>query len=254
MRLPALALATLIALPAAAATRYTITAEMTGFHLVEPHFRATVLADAPHRRIDIVRETTPFAYDVALFDNRGPGFIALNAPLKTWYRENRPAVLAARLFNASPYTKDAKLRDVKATIAEEPSEPIGGLATRKYVVKTSFVTTSGRDAARLDMQHSATAILWTTDAVDAALAVPLIGFTTSFAEVDAQLAPLAAKITGFPLRVTLATTETFQGGRPQTFTMDATVSDIRTVDAPPHAFDVPADYVNQPPILGVPGK
>jgi len=128
------------------------------------------------------------------------------------------------------------------------------MATRKYVVKASFTTMSGRGAARIDIQHSATAMLWTTDAVDAALAVPLIGFSTGFAEVDAQLAPLAAKIIGFPLHVALTTSQAYQFGRPQTFTLDATVSDIRTVDAPPHAFDVPADYVNQPPILGAPGR
>jgi hypothetical protein len=256
MRLLTFLMATLVALPLTAATRYSIAAENTGF-FTQPQFNAIVLAEGLQRRIDIVHPETPFAYDVLLSllsDDGGATFIALNTELKTWFRkESAPLLGRPRIFAKSPIERRT-VRDVSVTTSEEPSDPIAGFHVRKYVVKSSFSVRQGRGAARIDALFGTTAIVWTTDAIDAALAVRVVDLTTGLPEVDAQLAPALAKIPGFPLKTTLTATRAYRGGPPQTFTIAATISDIRTIDAPPHAFEKPKGYVEQTPIIGAPAR
>ena len=201
---------------------------------MRPRFEATVLAEGSQRRIDVVHPETPFTYDVLLSllsDDGGATFIALNTELKTWFRkESAPLLGRPRIFGGRPNQRQS-VRDVSVTTSEEPSDPIGGFAVHKYVVKTSFMVREGQGAARIDALFGTTAIVWTTDAL---------------------LNPALAKIPGFPLRTTLTATRAYRGGPPQTFTISATISDIRTVDAPPHAFEKPKGYVEQAPIIGAP--
>ena len=220
MRPLTFALAALVALPLAAATRYTVAAENTGF-FTRRQFSATVLAEGSQRRVEVVHPETPFTYDVLLSDDGGATFTALNTELKTWFRVEPASLLGRpRIFGGRP-NQPRSVRDVSVTTAEEPSEAIGGFAVRKYVVKTTFMEREGQGAARIDALFGTTAIVWTTDAIDAAMAVRAVDLTTSLPS-------------------------------PQTFTIAATVSDIRTADAPPHRFERPKDYVNQPPVVGAP--
>jgi hypothetical protein len=249
MRHLTVVLAALVALPLAAATRYTLSGETTG--RLRSHLQATVLAEGHRRRIDFVREETPFPFDVLLSDDGGATFTALNTQLKTWFRGPQAMFLRAHIYQPMPGARRKSVRDLSVTTSDEPSEPIGGLAARKYVVKVSF--TVRQDLGQLVDEHfGSTILVWTTDAVDASLGMHAGDLTTGVPEVDALLAPALAKIPGFPLKTTQSATRHFTGGQPQTSTFTATVSDIRTVDAPPHAFEVPADYVNQPPVIGAP--
>lgn len=251
MRLLTFALASIAALPLAAATRYTVTIEVGARS--QARQVATVLVDGAHRRIDIPRETTPFAYDVLLSDDGGAAFTALNTQLKTWFRLGPAALAGSPLLNLRfPHARRKSVRDIKVTPSEEPSEPIDGYATHKYVVRASYKMREDLGAP-VEEQSGATILIWTTDAIDALLAMRLVDFATGEPEVDALLAPALAKIPGFPLKSTVSMTRMFIGGPPRITTVTATVSDIRTVDAPPQAFERPADYVNQPPIVGAPG-
>jgi len=253
MRLFLLAVAAAVALPLGAATSYSVDVDRTGDPLHAPHLHATVLADGAHRRIDIERKETPFTHDVLLSDDGGATFIALNTPLKTWYRAGAASLIGRpNIFGGLPNRKRA-VRDVKVTVSDEPSEAVGGFAAHRYVLKTSYAVREGSGAARLDMQFDETAIVTSTDAIDAALAVRLVDLTTAEPEVDAQVVPALAKIAGFPLKTVLTATRVYVGGRPQTLTYSVTVSDIRTVAAPRHAFERPADFIYQEPILGAPG-
>jgi hypothetical protein len=245
-------MATLVALPLAAATRYTVTAEDGA----RPKSRqvATVLVDGAHRRIDVPRETTPFIYDVLLSDDGGATLTALNTPLKTWFRMGPAALAGSPLLNLHfPHARRKSVRDIKVTPSEEPSEPMGGYATHKYVVRASYKMREDLGAP-VEEQSGATILIWTTDAIDASLAVQLVDFATGLPEVDALLAPALAKIPGFPLKSTVSVTHMFVGGPPRITTVTATVADIRTVDAPPHAFERPKDYVEQAPVIGAPGR
>jgi hypothetical protein len=258
MRRLLLILATLAALPLSAATRYTIDVETTGDALQQRRFRATVLVDGAHRRVDVERKETPFTYDVLLSDDGGATWIALNTPLKTWFRESSGWLTPrAHVFASWPLmgkNRDLEIRDVKVSASEEPSEPLLGYAAQKHVVRTSFAARQGRGAARIDLDYGATAIVTTTDAVDPALAPRTINLTTGVAAVDAQLEPALASIHGFPLKTVLSATRMYAGGRPQTNTVAATISDIRTVPAPPPAFERPAGYVYQEPVIAAPGR
>lgn len=251
MRLLSLAIVTFAALPLAAATRYTIDVESTGDPLRQPHQRSTVLVDGPRRRIDIEQKEPPFTHDAAISDDGGKTFIGLNTQLKTWFRAPVHG-FGLRIFAAMPRS-DRTVRDVKVTSSDEPSEDVGGYTARRYVVTMSYAVREGSGAMRVDINYGATAIIWTTDIVDPALGIRT-GFATGVPEVDAQLEPAFARIKGFPLKSTISATRMYVGGRPQTFTITTTVSDIRTVAAPPHAFERPADYINQEPLIGAPGK
>ena len=80
--------------------------------------------------------------------------------------------------------------------------------------------------------------------------VPIV---TGRDEVDSVLAPKIAAIPGFPLKTLFVATRAYQGGMPQVEMVTATIDAIRTVTAPPHAFERPGDYVNQEPIVTGPG-
>ena len=207
MRLLTVAIASLLAVPLTAATRYKLDTETTGHF--PSHLQSVVLVDGMHRRVDIDGQSTPFVADVRLSDDGGKTYTELNTPLKTWFRE--PQTRRGVIYFPMPGARRKALRDVHVTSLEESSEPIGGYTARKFVVKVSF--TMRQDNA-----------------------------------------PALANIKGFPLKVVHSATHRFPGGRPQTSTSAVTVSDIETVAAPPHAFERPADYVHQEPIIGAPGR
>lgn len=234
MRLVTFVIAVVLAMPLAAATRYTVT--------VGPD-TATVLADAARRRVDVVRESTPFEFDVLLSDDGGETFTALNTPLKTWFRLNMAAIERRPHIFGHRSGLGFSVYDIRVTASEEPTE-------RKSVIKTTFTV---RDP-QATVKFASTIEIWTTDAVDESLAVRPIDLTTSYPEVDAQLVTALAKIRGFPRKTVLTATRAYVGGPPQTLTFSATVSNIENVTAPPHAFERPPDFVHQPPIIGAPGK
>jgi hypothetical protein len=252
MRLLILAIAGLFALPLTAATRYSIGVETTGDPL-RPYVGATVLAENAQRRVEIVE--SPIDYHVLLSDDSGATFTALNTVLKTWWRPASKLLQGRlRIYDPLPGSRRKSVRDVNVTTSDEPSEAIAGLATHKYVVKMSFGTREDLSGTSVDARVGATILVWTTGAVDAGLALRAVDLTTGVPEVDALLDPAIAKIPGFPLRTVLTATRAFADWRPQTITVTATVSDIRTVDAPPHAFEPPKGYVEQAPIIGAPGR
>jgi len=239
-------------LPLAAATRYAVTT-VDGARPKSPQV-ATVLIDGAYRRIDIPRETAPFIYDVLLSDDSGATFTALNTPLKTWFRMAPPALGGSPFVNPRfAHARRKSVRDIKVTPSDEPSEPIDGYAAHKYVVRASYKMREDLGAP-VEEQSAATILIWATDAIDPSLAVRLVDFATGVPDVDALLAPALAKISGFALKSTVSVTRMFVGGPPRVTTVTATISDVRTVPAPPHAFERPSDYVNQPPVIGAPGR
>jgi len=238
MRFVALALAAAVALPLSAATRYAIDIETSGDALQPRHRRATVLVDGANRRIDVEQPSAPFTYDVLLSSDGGATFTALNTARKTWFQPNVVAIVR------HPHIAGGKeATDIRVTTSEEPSES-------KSVVRVAYTTHERFGDTKVDAQHGETILIWTTNAVDPALAVRAISLITGIADVDAQLAPAITRIAGFPMKTMISATRAYAGGRPQTITVTATVSDIRGADAPAHAFERPSDYVHEEPFLG----
>jgi hypothetical protein len=233
MRLLTIAIAAVFALPVTAATRYTVS---VGAH------KATVLADGARRRVDITHLSPPFEFDVLLSDDGGATFTALNTPLKTWFHTKATSIERRPHFFWHQLMTRISISDVRVTTTDE--------LEHKSVIKTTFTVRE----PQATVKFASTIAIWTTDAVDAALAVHPIDLTTSYPEVDAQLLPALAKVRGFPIKTVLTATRQYFGGPPQTLTSTATVSGIETITAPKHAFERPADFVYQPPILGVPGR
>jgi hypothetical protein len=232
----------LATLPLSAATRYALAIDEAG--RIRSHLDATVLAEGKQQRIDIAPS---FAFDVLLSDNGGASSIALATDQNTWFPG--PKWLLGRPLIYVPLTRGPQrsIRKVVVTPSEEPSMAMAGFPTHKYVVKVSFTIRESMYRSPVEEKFGATIEIWTTNAIDAALAVRSFDLTTGIAEVDALLVPALAKVSGFPLKTALSATRMFTGGQPETCVITATVSDIRTVAAPPHAFD-------RPPLLGAAGK
>jgi hypothetical protein len=241
MRRLLLILATLAALPLSAATRYALAIDEAG--RIRSHLDATVLAEGKQQRIDLA---PLFAFDVLLSDDGGASSIALATDQNTWFPG--PKWLLGRPHIYAPLSRGPRsIKKVTVTPSEEPSVAMAGFPTHKYVVKVSFTIRESMYRSPVEEKFGATIEIWTTDAIDAALAVRGFDLTTGIAEVDALLVPALAKVSGFALKTVLSATRMFTGGQPETCLITATVSDVRTVAAPPHAFD-------RPPLLGAPGK
>ena len=57
-----------------------------------------------------------------------------------------------------------------------------------------------------------------------------------------------------PLRAELAYTQTYDGGgKPSTILAVTTFTDISIEDVPPSRFEVPKNFREQEPVIGVPG-
>ncbi len=241
MRFLTVAIIAAIALPLCAATRYAIDIETSGDVLQPRHRHATVLVDGANRRIDVEQPSAPFTYDVLLSSDGGATFTALNTARKTWFQPNVVAIVRhPRIAGGGEAT------DIRVTTSQEPDS--------KSVIRVSYTTHERYGSTKVDVLHSETILIWTTAAVDPALAVRVISLITGIAGVDAQLAPAITRIAGFPLKTTISATRAYVGGRPQTITVTAIVSDIRDADAPALAFERPAGFVHEEPFVGAPGR
>lgn len=238
MRRLLFALIAVVALPLSAATRYTLSLDIAGRY--PSQFAATVLAEGKGRRVDVAAGTTlPVAFNALVSDDGGATYAALDLDNNTWFPWGSQVILRRTKIFTKIAVGKSSLRNVSVTPSEEPAEPIDGFPTRKTVVKVSYVIHSGVRGAPVDETMGMTIQLWTTDALDASLAVRPLDLTTGEPAVDALLVPALAKVTGFPLKTSLSATRAFSYARPDTLLMTATVSDVGTVDAPPHAFDRP---------------
>ena len=233
----------LLAARVQAATEYRLTIEITGDPLAQPRREVTVLVDGANwrERVDGVTRR--------LSNDGGKTVIGLDQELRTWWVEKGGAV---RILH--PVAPSARVRDLQITASDEPSDAtFAGLATRKYNVRATYTMVEDFYGTKVPAKQSITISLWTNYTIAGSMLVPPIRLASGRDEVDAALAPKIAAIPGFPLKTLFVATRAYQNGMPQVEMMTATVDAIRTVTAPPHAFERPSDYVNQEPIVTGPG-
>lgn len=207
-----------------------------------------VIADGDNRRLTVEQQDEPFTHDMLLSADGGKTVIALNTPLQTWFDFSilppSTSTLKAR--------RGAAIKDVNVIVREESgAEPISGFAVRKFVIRVGFTAQEDYGGTKVKRENAMTAMLWTTDKIDGALAFPRAVFATGIDSIDAELRQkTAAMFAGFPLREVTTYSQAYEGGAPSVEIITTEVDDIRTVRSPPAAqFAKPAGYVNQPPIV-----
>ncbi|HEV7428313.1 MAG TPA: hypothetical protein VGQ46_18300 [Thermoanaerobaculia bacterium] len=209
-----------------------------------------VIADGDNRRLTVEQQDEPFTHDVLLSSDGGKTVVALNTPLRTWFDA---AVLPPSTKSLAP-RRGSEVKDAKVTVSEEPTEPIGGLPVRKYVIRASFIALENYGGTKVNRDNSMTTLIWTTDKIDGALAFPKLQVTIGVSALDAELRQKIAAVTGFPLREVTTYSQAYEGGAPTSEIITIDVDDIRTVPSPAAAqFTKPSGYLNQAPVMGGPG-
>jgi hypothetical protein len=244
----ALLVITPTALQAATTYRVTITRK-DGFK--QPPLVGHVIADGENRRLTYENRPEPFTEDVMLSTDGGETVTALNTSMRTWFVTQPHEATETGL----PPLIRAETRNPKITMTEEPSPEIAGYPVRKFVIHASYTTRENYSGTKVDRVHTMTTLIWTTDKLDRSLAFPLPEVTIGARSLDAELRQKTALIPGFPLREVTTISRAYAGGEPLVTMMTTEIDDIRTVPLPPASrFTKPAEYINQEPIIGVPGK
>ncbi len=201
---------------------------------------ANVTADGARQRLEIPGDTIDrMGYDVLLSTNGGATYTAMNTKLKTWF--GPVGALLPRdhgfAWHFIPGTRDVPVKKIVSSVtAENP---------HKFVGRLSF---------EAEMEMSVTLLVTTTDEAPFESAARLLDFSTGIQKVDAEWMPKLAVIHGFPVKIEMAITRHYEGGRPVTNLVTATVSDIHAIPAvPPLSFAVPNGYVHQAPVVSGPG-
>jgi len=233
-----------------AATAYRVTT-VTKDHFTKPTLVAHVIADGENRRLTYENRPEPFTEDVMLSTDSGKTVTALNTSMRTWFAMYRVEATETGL----PSMIRAEIRDPNITMTEEPSPDVAGYPVRKFVIRAGYTTRERYSGTKVDRIHTMTALIWTTDKLDRSLAFPIPEVTMGARSIDAQLREKMASIPGFPLRNVTTISRAYEGGEPSVTMTTTEVDDIRTVPSPPASqFTKPADYINQEPIIGTPGK
>jgi hypothetical protein len=237
------------ALQAATTYRVTITRK-DGFK--RPPLVGHVIADGENRRLTYENQEEPFTEDVLLSTDGGKTVTALNTKLRTWFAVSHREPTETGL----PPWMSVQIKDTKVTVTEEPwTETISGYPLRKFVIRAGYTTREDYSGTKVNRIHTMTELLWTTDKIDRSLAFPIPEITIGVRSLDAELRQKTGSISGFPLRDVRTISRAYEGGAPSVEMTTIEVDDIRSVPSPPASqFLRPAGYVNQEPMIGVPGK
>ena len=223
----------------AVAYRCTITTTYPHSHVV-----AHVTADGAKQRVDFDNDAgDAIVADVLLSTDGGATYNGLNTRLKTWFGPNAAANYRDHSF-LSVDGGDGK--SIVSTFKPEGDESEAGYAVHKYAGHLSYQLGG--------MTTSFTLLVWTTDALPASAALRIKSLSTGIRNVDAEWMPKVAAAKGFPMKMQMAITRHYEGGRPITNLINFDVDDVHSIESPsPATFEVPSTYVKQPPVIGAPG-
>ena len=185
-------------------------------------------------------------YDVLL--RSAAGVTALNSRNSTWYPAPRSSPFALHRPCAIPYPT-GKIKKLSVKIAPGPA--VGGERTYSGEIRYDFVT--NHLAHTLKIACLGTFTMTTTDRIDRKYWLGRILPETGYGEVDAALRAAEEQIEGFPVRMSLQRTQTYEGGAPMSDTDNVTASEIREVEVDESELKRPADYRLQKPAVALPG-
>jgi hypothetical protein len=244
MRRALLILIALVAAHAQAAISYRVKFESTDPQVSASEAR--VVADGAKLRADFEeREGVVHLYDSMLSDDGGKTWIAVNDQLQTWYRADFPPFIArSRNFTAMDLTPSAK--KIQWSVKRGAESSRGELS---YALEDNIGGTIVRSKVH------ATVEIWPMEGKTAASWPAAVPFETRIAAVDEQIARSPELLGGFPRKIVVTATRQYEGGAPTTDTSTMTVDEVRelpSVDA--KRFVRPANYREQPPVVGAPGS
>lgn len=215
---------------------YRYTTKFTGHPLFEKASgRVWVSGDQYRAELD-PDPSNPRAADVVIAGEGKTRY--LNLGNSTWYFE-KPQV--------NPYV--SVVGKPKVTQQIEGTETIDGRTATKHVLRGEWVVMQDLGGTKLRQNLGLTILLWTT------AELPAVPMERSFLGAGYEPPPDAltkafAAIQGMPLRLVIAATRMYEGGRPTTITTTTTFHDIQTVDVPASMFEIPKDFREQEPVVG----
>jgi len=219
---------------------YRFTTKYTGDPILKVSSGTVSVSGRSYRLVLDPDPSNPRAWDIAVSD--GTETRLINLSNKTWYRER-----------SYPPGRETKLRGkVNTTQRTEGTEKIDGTNATKHFLRVEYKQTEDFGPNRVGSKIGVTLL------VRMAADLPPIPWqrhlTTRFREADDEIARFMATMEGMLLRAELAYTQTYDGGgRPSTILAVTTFTDIAIEDVPPSRFEVPKNFREQEPVIGVPG-
>lgn len=223
---------------------YRFTTKYTGDPLRKISSGTVSMSGRSYRLVLDPDPSNPRAWDVAVSNETSDGTETrfMNLENQTWYRER-----------TYPPALETKLRGkVNTTQRTEGTETIDGRTVTRHFLRVEYRQTEKFGPTRVGSRVGVTLLLMV------APDLPPIPWqrhlVTGFPEADAEIARFMGTIDGMPLRAELASTRTYDGGgTPSTVLAVTTLTDILSEDIPPSRFEVPKNYREQEPVIGVPG-
>ena len=189
-------------------------------------------------------------YPIVISSDGGKTERALRPANLTWYE--RPSDTRQKVVALG---WNAKVYEPSVTLTEESSnEQIAGVATRKFVLKTSYIVESEFGSEKVKLYKTRTTLLWIADVACAPKAVRQIQRMTFGApELDEAVDRKMGVIDGLIVRIVDSLTERYEGGAPRTFGSTVEVISPRCLEVGPSLFAIPKGYTYQEPIIAGPG-
>jgi hypothetical protein len=216
-----------------AATAYRFVAKTDGVYATERS--GVVLVDGDRWRVsyDAKPDDVPVLTRVI---SAGGGAIAINDTNRTWYRVKSRDVFASTSslfsFGLSPAVKGLEVKTESEQILFSYRLVTSGVTVRVFGVIRMCFRTDG----------SAASLPWSP-----------LRIATGIGEVDAALREAFAKVKGAPWRTDTEVSRRVEDGAVLRQLITRSIEPATPAHATAADFAIPAAYVNQQPVLGVPG-
>lgn len=246
-----LAVATVIAAAAEAATAYRVNHQREGWP-ESSRSSVKVTIDGRDVRADFERAPDTVAkHDYVLSTDGGRTFVAVNDELRTWYRlDASPFVLHAGIL--SGMTGKAIVRDIRWSISDSDRKQSSNAPI--HMGELSYALEERLWDSRIRIQCTAVVKIWPARNTNVHLWPGHAAFTTGIPEIDSRIAGSMELLREFPERIVLVATRQYDGGSPTSETISVTVDELHELESiNPRVFVRPAGYREQPPVIGAPG-
>ncbi len=236
----------LLAVPAHAGIAYKLRV-----HRAKGDVVSAVVADGSAYRseVEVTKETEEYLrqYPIVISTD-GKTLQFLRPEDRTWYTKREGIVGTAAVG------KDPRATKPQVSFAEEPSEDvIAGMATRKFVLKASFIVETSLGGQTLKLHKARTVIFWIADVPCAPpISKALHGVRFGVPELDEAVDRELAAVKGLIVRQVDSLSERYEGGTPRAFLTTTEIADPKCVDVDAARFAIPKSYrMQEPVIIGV---
>lgn len=239
------------AFPVHAATSYKLRRSRTGVGQGTRTF--LVIADGERMRATAIKDDAspePQVYD-SLLVRKGLPTIALNSQNATWYELESSALFALASQYLVRFSEEPVLRKVVIR-NDQPVRNAEGEQVYRGRFSYDEILTFWNE--KVPVSYEFVYEVTTTEALSREQWIGRILPQTFHPSIDEVLVRADASIVGFPRHLSLVSTRQYKGGPKMTGTMSIDASRLADVRSDNAMFKVPSDYIQQRPLIGVPGK